>query len=60
MNTSRVVSFVGAAILTATEWAGFASPQLDTQLERAATAQVAGDRSDPALPVIVVMADRQR
>jgi hypothetical protein len=55
-NVSRIVSLAAAVVITAVEWAALSSPQLPSQ--RVAV-PVAGEPSNAALPVIVVMADRQ-
>jgi hypothetical protein len=58
MNASRLVSFIGAIIITATEWAGFSGLQPHTQSMEAFAAPVASDTSNAALPTVVVISDR--
>jgi hypothetical protein len=59
MNVSRLVSLAAAIAITATEWAAFSSSLPHTQPARALAAPIAGDASDPALPLIIILADRE-
>ena len=59
MNTSRIVNFVAAVVISGIQWTAFLDPASYPQSVRDAAAPVADDTSDASLPVVVVTAHRQ-
>jgi hypothetical protein len=59
INTSRLVSFAAALVITATEWIAFSSLPLHTQSLRVVAAPIASAAPEETLPVIIVTAHRR-